>query len=149
VLAEIPTSIFAYCLMPNHYHFVIRQEEEIPLSEFIGRLFKRYSQAYNLQEGRTGPLFAGRFRAILVDSDEYLIHLARYVHLNPVAAGLCHKPEEWPYSNYLEWIEQRKGSLINRDWIHSYFPTPQEYINFVEAEPSVQLVERLRPYLLE
>ena len=149
VLAGIPASIFAYCLMPNHYHFVIRQEGEVPLSDFIGRLFKRYSQAYNLQEGRTGPLFASRFRAILVDSDEYLIHLARYVHLNPVAAGLCHKPEEWPYSNYLEWIEQRNGSLINRAWVRGYFPTPQAYISFVNAEPTIQLVERLRPYLLE
>src|SRR5262245_12589675 len=76
LLTEIPASIFAYCLMPNHYHFVIRQDGDMPLSDFIGRLFKRYSQAYNQQEERTGPLFASRFRSILVDSDEYLTDYA-------------------------------------------------------------------------
>ncbi|MEW5958503.1 MAG: transposase [Chloroflexota bacterium] len=104
LLTDIPATIFAYCLMPNHYHFVIRQDGEVPLSEFIARLFKRYTQAYNRQQKRTGPLFSGRFRSIHVDTDEYLVHLARYVHLNPVAAGLCRAPEDWPYSNYLEWM---------------------------------------------
>jgi REP element-mobilizing transposase RayT len=149
ILSDIPATIFAYCLMPNHYHFVTRQDGDVPLSEFIGRLFKRYSQAYNRQEARTGPLFAGRFRNIHVDTDEYLIHLARYVHLNPVAAGLCHNPGEWPYSNYLEWIEQRNGTLVDRDWIRHYFPIPASYIQFVNSELSTEMEERLRPYLLE
>jgi REP element-mobilizing transposase RayT len=149
VLTAVPATMFAYCLMPNHYHFVIRQDDDIPLSEFIGRLFKRYTQAYNRQQKRTGPLFAGRFRCIHVDTDEYLIHLARYVHLNPVVAGLCRVPEQWPYSNYLEWIEQRDGTLVDRDWVRQYFPTAESYIKFVQSEVSSQMEERLKPYLLE
>jgi putative transposase len=149
VQTDIPVTIFAYCLMPNHYHFVIRQDGDVSLSEFIGRLFKRYTQAYNRQQRRTGPLFAGRFRSIHVDADEYLIHLARYVHLNPVEAGLCRYPQEWPYSNYLEWIEQRNGTLIDRAWVRQYFPTPESYIKFVESELPTQMEERLKPYLLE
>ncbi|MBI1876938.1 MAG: transposase [Chloroflexi bacterium] len=149
LLTEIPATMIAYCLMPNHYHFVMRQEGEIALSQFIARLFQTYTQAYNRQQNRTGPLFAGRFRCIQIDSDEYLIHLCRYVHLNPVAAGLVAKPEDWPYSNYLEWIGRRQGTLVDRDLVKGYFATPEAYINFVRMEPPVQIVERLRPYLLE
>ena len=149
IQTDIPFTIFAYCLMPNHYHFVIRQDGDVSLSELIGRLFKRYTQAYNQQQGRTGPLFAGRFRSIHVDVDEYLIHLARYVHLNPVVAGLCRHPQEWPYSNYLEWIEQRNGTLIDRVWVRGYFPTPESYIEFVKNELPTQIEEQLKPYLLE
>ena len=94
LLREIPLVIIAYCLMPNHYHFVIRQEGDTPISTFIQRLFLTYTQAYNKQQGRRGPLFEGRFKCIHIDSDEYVIHLCRYVHLNPVVAGLVSRPED-------------------------------------------------------
>jgi REP element-mobilizing transposase RayT len=67
-------SIIAYCLMPNHYHFLLRQETDVPLSKFIGVVFNAYTQAVNRQEERTGTLFAGRFRHVWIDRDEYLIH---------------------------------------------------------------------------
>jgi len=149
VLTQVPATMFAYCLMPNHYHFVIRQDGDISLSEFIGRLFKRYTQAYNRQQDRTGPLFAGRFRSIHVGTDEYLIHLARYVHLNPVAAGLCATAEEWPFSNYLEWTGRRNGTLIDRDWVQQYFSTPASYIKFIGQPVSSEMEAELKPYLLE
>ena len=149
LVKELPLTIIAYCLMPNHYHFVIRQDGEIPLSEFIGRLFKTYMQAYNKQQGRTGPLFGGRFRAVHVDSDEYLLHLCRYVHLNPVAAGLVTEPGDWLYSNYLEWSEQRRGTLVDRAFVKACFSTPEAYVEFVQAEISDKVVQRLKPYLLE
>ena len=89
---EQSVAVLAYCLMPNHYHFVLRQEGEVPLSSFAQRLFQTYTQAYNRQQGRRGPLFEGRFRHVHVDGDAYAIHLCRYVHLNPVAAGLVARP---------------------------------------------------------
>jgi REP element-mobilizing transposase RayT len=124
-------AIIAYCLMPNHYHFLMRQETERPLSKFINVLFNAYVQAVNRQQGRKGTLFEGRFRHVWVDRDEYLVHLCRYIHLNPVKAKLVSKPEGWPYSNYLEWTEQRGGMLKNGTFIGEYFSTPEAYRQFV------------------
>jgi len=113
LLRELPITVLVYCLMTNHYHFVLRQDGDVSSSTFIQRLFQTYTQAFNKQQGRKGTLFEGRFRHVHVDRDEYVTHLCRYVHLNPLAAGLVSDPAEWPYSNYLEWIEARPGTLVD------------------------------------
>ena len=124
-------TIIAYCLMPNHYHFLIRQETDKPLSKFINVLFNSYVQAINQQQGRTGTLFEGRFRHVRVDRDEYLVHLCRYIHNNPVKANLVKAPEDWSYSDYLEWIGQKPGMFIDEDFIKERFSKPEEYSQFV------------------
>jgi len=149
LLREIPLVIIAYCLMPNHYHSVIRQKGNTPISTFIQRLFLIYTQAYNKQQGRRGPLFEGRFKCIHIDSDEYVIHLCRYVHLNPVVAGLVSRPEDWPYSNYREWIGLRAGTLVDHDFVQTFFRTPEEYVAFAESQIDPQLEQKLRLYYLE
>ena len=124
-------SIIAYCLMPNHYHFLLRQETDVSISKFINVLFNAYVQAVNRQQNRSGTLFEGRFRHVCIDREEYLVHLCRYIHLNPVKAGLVESPEVWPYSSYLEWIGQRSGTLKDEDFIRGRFPTPESYQRFV------------------
>ena len=135
-------TVIAYCLMPNHYHFLLRQESDQPLSRFINVLFNAYVQAVNKQQQRSGTLFEGRFRHVWVEQEEYLMHLCRYIHLNPVKAGLGSEPEDWPYSNYLEWIGQRAGALKDEAFIRSRFSTPDSYRKFVadwqNAEQSFQ-----------
>lgn len=149
LLAELPIALLAYCLMPNHYHFVLRQESEVPISTFMQRLFQSYTQAFNKQQGRRGPLCEGRFRHVHVDRDEYLVYLCRYVHLNPVEAGLVAQPSDWPYSNYLEWIEARAGTLVDRAFVRQYFSTPADYVAFVEDAIPPEKERGLRPYLLD
>lgn len=124
-------TVIAYCLMPNHYHFLLRQESDEPLSKFIGVLFNAYVQAVNREQGRTGTLFEGRFRHSWVDREEYLVHLCRYIHLNPVQAKLVSRPEDWPYSNYLEYVGQRAGILKDEAFIRDRFPKPGSYPSFV------------------
>jgi len=119
---EHQVSIIAYCLMPNHYHFVLRQNGDVPLSSFMQVVFNAYTQAVNRQQNRKGTLFEGCFKHLHVDDTAYFLHLCRYVHLNPVAAGLVQSPADWLYSNYLEWIGVRKGSLIDRPIIEALFP---------------------------
>jgi putative transposase len=142
--------LVAYCLMPNHYHFLARQQTEQPLSEWIRYIFNGYSQIFNRQHRRRGTLFQGRAKHVLVDKEKYLLHLMRYIHYNPVAAKLASKPEQWLFSNYLECIGARYGSLYNPELIEAYFQKPSEYKKFMnDYYIEKHLAESLQPYLLE
>ncbi len=98
-------SIEALCLMPNHYHMLVQQLEGGSISRFIQTTFNAYVQGFNVQTEHSGALFQGKAKALEVDSDEYAVRLCRYIHLNPVVAGLVSAPEEWKWSDYREWID--------------------------------------------
>lgn len=149
ILDNCPLSIIAYCLMPNHYHFLLRPEKEDAISRFIQRLFNSYTQAFNRQQNRSGTLFEGRVKSKLVDCDEYVIHLCRYIHLNPVQARLVGSPSQWVYSNYLEWVERRSGVLVDREFVREYFPTPEDYEAFVMSEIDISMEENIQDFYLE
>lgn len=141
-------AVIAYCLMPNHYHLLLRQQTNEPLSKFIGVLFNAYVQAVNRQQARSGTLFEGRFRHARVDREEYLIHLCRYIHLNPVKAKLVTRPEDWHYSDYLEWIGQRPGTLKDDAFIRDRFPAPACYQSFVaNYQDEERMRERIQKYV--
>jgi REP element-mobilizing transposase RayT len=89
----------AYCLMENHYHLVT-ETPEANLSAGLQMVNGRYAQAFNARYALTGHLFQGRFHSIAVESDGHLLELSRYLALNPVRAGLCARPEDWPWSSY-------------------------------------------------
>ncbi len=93
----------AFCLMTNHYHLVVETVEG-NLSQGMRHLNGVYTQASNRRHGRTGHLFQGRFKGILVDRDAYLLELSRYVVLNPVRAGMVDDPGQWPWSSYRAMI---------------------------------------------
>ena len=137
-------TLIAYCLMPNHYHFLLRQDTDKPLSKFINVLFNAYVQAVNIEEGRKGTLFEGRFKHVIVDRWAYLIHLCRYIHLNPVKANLVSKPEDWEFSNYRDWIELRNGTLKDVTFIQEHFESAREYRSFVN---DWQNDEEIKKYL--
>jgi REP element-mobilizing transposase RayT len=124
-------SFISYCLMPTHYHFLIRVEADNHLGPFIQRLFNSYSQALNKQTKRTGTLFEKNVQYRLVESTEDLQQLSKYIHLNPVQAGLVREPGEWLYSNYLEWVNRREGSLVDRELVNGLFEKPEYYEAFV------------------
>jgi putative transposase len=143
-------TVIAYCLMPNHYHFLLRQDTDEPLSKFMGVLFNAYAQAVNIQQARTGTLFEGRFRHKCVDKWEYLITLCRYIHRNPVKARLVTKPEDWLYSNYQDWIELRNGELVDRIFVKDHFPKSDGYIAFVnDVEDEKKSDEKISKYLFD
>ena len=143
-------AVIAYCLMPNHYHFLLRQETEILLSKFMQVLFNAYVQALNAQQERTGTLFEGRFRHKCVEKWEYLIVLCRYIHLNPVMAGLVTRPEDWPYSNYQDWIGLRDGGLVDKVFVQDHFSSAEEYVKFVnDVEDEKKSYEKIRKYMFD
>ena len=142
-------SMIAYCLMPNHYHFLIRQDSDIKLNHTIQAIFNSYSKAVNKQLNRSGTLFEGRFKALLVDDAAYLIHLCRYIYRNAIDSypPLTNKLEEWKWSNYLEWTGYRKGSLVDNNFISNYFTKPDDYVKFVFETPSAKVLNRLESYI--
>jgi putative transposase len=89
----------AYCLMPNHYHLIIRVPRE-NISAGMHRLNSRHAQCFNQRHDLDGHVLQGRFKSRVIESDEYFLDVARYVHLNPVRAGLCTHPAHWYWSSY-------------------------------------------------
>ena len=142
--------IVAYCLMPNHYHLALIPSSDNTLNLFMKSVFGSYVQGVNKQQKRLGPLFQGRFRHTLVDKDEYLVHFARYIHLNPVMAGLSETPQEWGYSNYLDVIGLRAGTLKDQTLVPDRFPDGEAYQQFVdEYLHTRKQIQGLEKYLLD
>ena len=137
--------MIVYCLMPNHYHFLVRQNGSVELSKTMQAIFNSYSKAINHQLGRTGTLFEGRFKCNQINDESYLIHLCRYIHRNPIDTNppLVKRIEDWPYSNYREWIGQRDGNLIDREFVHYHFTISTDYAAFVMEQPAAKVLKRL------
>jgi REP element-mobilizing transposase RayT len=144
-------TVIAYCLMPNHYHLLVRQNGEMPAGLLPQRVFNSYTKAYNKRYGHSGTLFEHRYQAKQVTDETYLIHLCRYIHANPVKHGLVSEPDRWPYSNYLEWVGERNGTLIDRAFVQAYAGHPAAYREMVLdylrgcqlPEPVERLLEEL------
>jgi REP-associated tyrosine transposase len=129
-------SVLAYCLMPNHYHTLVT----LRANDFVERMQRfgtSFTKAVNSRFHRTGVLFEGRFKAIHVDDESYLLHLTRYLHLNPVVANLVAATEDWELSSYCEYIGRRSGTLPQPEKILAVFGDSQRYRQFVESRLSV------------
>ena len=141
-------TLITYSLLPNHYHYCVRQNGENPAGLLPQSVFNSYSKAYNKRYEHSGTLFEGRFKAKPILTDAYLLQLCRYIHANPVKHGLVDHPADWPYSNYLEWIGERPGTLYDPSFVQTHFPQPDEYRKFVlDYIRTRDLPEDLRQYL--
>ena len=131
--------IHAYCLMNNHYHLLMSTPAG-NLSQIMRHINGAYTVYFNKRHHRFGHLFQGRYKAILVDADEYAGELSRYIHLNPVRAGVAHLPEGYPWTSYLNYIGKKKApGWQTTDWLLRYFgkapaEAQRKYRTFVEAK---------------
>jgi putative transposase len=130
--------ILAYCLMPTHYHILGRvkgQTSEFSknseVSKAMMRLGVSYTKAINKRFSRVGALFQGQFQGKPISTYAHLLNLCVYIHANPVKDGLVALPEDWEFSNYLEWMGIRDGKLVKREFIAENFGTPEEYRKLV------------------
>jgi REP element-mobilizing transposase RayT len=146
-LPVLELTLVAYCLMPNHYHWLVRQDGAQAAGLLAQRVFNSYSKAYNALYGRSGTLFEGRYQARHVGTESYLQHLCRYIHGNPVRHGFCKAPEQWPYSNYAEWIGRRSGKLVDRAFVKSRFPRAEDYAAFVREGLAMTMLPEELTYL--
>jgi REP element-mobilizing transposase RayT len=130
--------IHTYCLMSNHFHLLVETPDP-NLSMAMQWINVSYATYFNRKRGRHGHLFQGRFKAILIDADEYLKHLSRYIHLNPVRAKIVAIPSKYQWSSYAAFIGKLKTpSFLETDWLLSNFgkrkkEARRNYKAFVEA----------------
>jgi putative transposase len=118
--------VHAYCQMGNHYHLVV-ETMRANLSRGMRHLNGQYTQCFNHRHASVGHLFQGRYKAILVHREPYLLALSRYVVLNPVRAGLVRLPDEWRWSNYLMTVGAvQKPDWLEADWTLSQFASHRE-----------------------
>ena len=112
--------VHAYCLMTNYLHLAV-EVGRIPLSRGMQNLAFRYTRWINRREKRMGHLFQGRYKALLVDRDAYLLELVRYIHLNPVRAGLMEEPSDYPWSGHRTYLGKDQVAWLSTDWVLSQF----------------------------
>lgn len=123
--------VISYCLMSNHFHFLIKQLREGGISEFISKLSNSYTKYYNTKFNRIGPLLQGQFKAVLIESDEQLVHVSRYIHLNPFVSFLVKDLKDYEWSSHREYITNISQGICNKEDVLSFFKTPKEYEQFV------------------
>ena len=130
--AEKVVQIVAYCIMPTHLHLILKQLKEDGIANFMRKVLNSYSHYFNIKHKRKGPLWEARFKNVLVRTDEQLLHLTRYIHLNPVTAYLVDKPEDWLFSSYKEYV----SNVVDEERICKYNNIldiePDSYKKFVE-----------------
>lgn len=115
-LGEI--ELLAFCLMPNHFHLLIKQKSNNSMEKFARSLLTRYSKYFNKRYERVGPLFQGRYKAVLVREDPHLLHLSRYIHLNPSEYT---NDLEGAYSSYSQYLGKTKAEWVKPETILSFF----------------------------
>lgn len=96
--------LYAYCIMPDHYHLLFKAIEPHHITNYISKVQNSYTRYYNLQNRRKGPLWQSHFRVVQIYNDEQLLHVSRYIHLNPTTAKLVDNPNLWPYSSYSSYV---------------------------------------------
>lgn len=111
--SELLVEIVAYCIMPTHFHLILKQVTNNGISEFMRKVSDSYTRYFNISHGRKGPLWEDHFKNKLVKTDEQMLHLSRYIHINPVTAGLVKKPNQWKYSSYLEYTNKSDNNLCH------------------------------------
>lgn len=130
-------NIHCYTLMRNHYHLII-ETPEANLSKAMHYINSSYAGYINIKRRRSGHLLQGRYKSIIVDEDNYLLELSRYIHLNPVRAGMVQKPEDYLYSSYSAYIKNKRESVLTKKLVLGLMTSRngnarKEYRIFVES----------------
>ena len=127
--------IIAYCLMPTHLHFLLTPLKENGISIYMKNLLNSYTRYFNTRNKRKGPLWQSRFKSVLVSTDGQLLHLTRYIHLNPTSSGIVENPEDWEFSSYKEFLGDDSGVCNFKSYLDI---DPKTYKKFVESVKDYQ-----------
>ena len=135
--------LYAYCLMGNHIHLLVKEENE-PIEQIFKRIGGRFVYWYNIKYNRVGHLFQDRFKSEPVDTDSYFLTVIRYIHQNPIKAGICKKIDAYEYSSYTDYIHKRDS--IDFDLVLDMLPIDDfiEFNNQLESICCLDISEKLQ-----
>lgn len=124
--------IISFVLMPNHFHFLLKQVQDQGISKFVSQFTNSYTRYFNIKYSRPGSLFQGPFKAVRVESEEQLIHLSRYIHLNPYVSSVIKKSQLpiYPWSSFPDYLKGN-STLVDPSPILSHFKSNFDYQIFV------------------
>lgn len=140
--------IIAYCLNPNHYHLILKQTSDKGIEKFMHKVSTGYTNYFNKKYKRSGSLFQGRFKAIYIDSNEYLLYLSAYVNVNHVIHGYGNN--DWKYCSVLDYRGIRNGTLCNKEVVLGQFESLKSYEIFLNDNAKyLKSKKELEKYCLE
>ena len=151
--------VLCYCLMPNHFHFLLKQSSEMSIALFMNAVQLGHAKFFNTKYERVGPLFQGRFKAKLIETEEYLLQLSAYIHRNPIAdfidsgnpkdsRNLARQLQWYPYSSYREYLSLEQKNISKPDEILVYFSKTNPKLSYQSfVENFIPDIEALLPLL--
>ncbi len=146
--------ILSFCLMPNHFHFLLRQSADRGISIFISQLQNSFTRYFNTKHERVGPLFLDQFKTVRIETDEQFIHVSRYIHLNPYSSFVIKDIkdlESYQWSSFPEYIAQdEQEDICKKDTILSFFKNTEEYKKFVFDQADYQReLDRIKHLIID
>lgn len=142
--------IISYCFMPNHVHFLLKQLTENGITDFMRKFSSSYTHYFNIKNKRLGPLFQGRFKAVRIETEQQLLHVSRYIHLNPYSSGIVKTItglKDYFYSSLPEYLGNTKYLSCQKEIILNYFRKPGAYEDFVfrhaDHQKSLSIIKHL------
>lgn len=145
--------ILAFCLMPNHVHFLIKEIRDKGITTFMRKFQNSYAKYFNTRTERSGSLFQSMFKAVRILTEEQLLHVTRYIHLNPVTAFVLKDTKElsnYPWTSYPIYIGRHSSNIISTNEILSFFSSKDKFIEFTNDQVDYQRkLDQIKHLLLE
>lgn len=145
--------LLAFCLMPNHVHFLIKEVEDGGISRYMSNFQNSYAKYFNLKNDRTGSLFQTRFKAVRIETDEQLLHVTRYIHLNPLTSFIIRdisQLENYLWTSFSIYLGKQHLNCVETSFILNYFRSLEEFITFTYDQVSYQReLDKIKHLLLE
>lgn len=141
--------LLSYSLMPNHFHFLVKQEGPNVIDSFTRSLMTRYVMYFNKKNSRIGPLFQGVYKAVLLTSEEQLLHLSRYIHNNPLRLTKNQKESQDLYTSLPEFLGKRKTDWIKPDDILNYFSKSNPINSYRSFADGSEDINSLKDIMIE
>jgi len=149
-LSKRIVTIVNYCIMPNHFHFTLRQEKDDGVRQFVQKISNSFAHYFSILNKSRGHIFEDAFKAVHIEDEGQLFHLTRYIHLNPVTSYIVERPEDYEYSSYNIYIGNKESDLIDSSFIMNSFKSVEKYKEFVMAQKDYQRsLDEIKHLLLE